>query len=268
MLKEVYKYFRWLSLDIVLGAIIFLSFLESFYNLSLSIHIYFALASAIWLIYTADHLVDSAKVRISQRREFHKKHFKTLIFLGGVVLALAFLNVYFLPYRILQNGAILSSFCIGYLLIVYFVPSLWFKEVLVSVGYASGVFLAPITLKETVNLFDIIFAIHLLVVALINLLVFSYYDKEEDEHSGFASLPIRLGLKKTQLLINVLVASSLVLSFFWMLIYDSLIELELIYVLMTLVLAAIYWKPSYFKIKERYRIAGDAIFYLPVLFLL
>ncbi|MFY0599202.1 MAG: hypothetical protein JXR03_05990 [Cyclobacteriaceae bacterium] len=268
MLAEGYKYFRWLSLDIVLGAIIFLAFLGSYYDTSFSFSIYFSLASAIWLIYTTDHLIDSAKAADSARRKFHKDNFKGLVFIGGVVLLLALVNVYFLPHDIIKNGAILSSMCIGYLLLVYFIRALWFKEILVAFGYGAGVFLVPVTENGAITALDLIFLLQLVLIALINLLVFSYYDMEEDSKVGFSSIAKQVGAKKARLLINSLILLSLIASAFILLTTEAALSFEVVYLSMTIILAVTFWMPYYFRVKERYRALGDAVFYMPLIFLL
>ena len=265
-LDRIYKYFRWLSLDIVLGAIFFLAYLESYYEVSLSFHVYYALGSAVWLIYTTDHLMDGNALEnpSSDRHRFHKKYSNWLVVVGGLVLILALVNVYFLDVRIIRNGAILSAVSIGYLLLVYFFRKLWVKELLVAIVYACGIFIGPLSMRSEVSVLDIILLLQLSGVALLNLLVFSFYDREADQKDGFNSLVLRIGEGKSRLLI--LLCSFLVITTCVLLGLSN--QIQCVFLLMTLILTVIFLFPQAFGQKALYRTIGDGIFYLPGLFLL
>ncbi|MEP4535063.1 MAG: UbiA family prenyltransferase [Cyclobacteriaceae bacterium] len=268
MVERGYKYFRWLSLDIVLGAIVFLAFLCQHYQITISIHVYFALASAVWLIYTADHLLDSRKPAISERRRFHKRHFRIIGVICGVTFSLALFNVYFLPVQVIKAGAVLSALCILYLTLVYFLRGLWFKELLVAFGYAAGVFLGPFSLSPKWELVDWLLVVELAIVALINLLIFSIYDLEEDQKEGFGSIPNRMGMEASKRLINLLLLSSVTLSLLIAGISSETSAILVVYLIMSLILGSVLWLPRYYGINERFRLVGDAVFFLPLLFLL
>ncbi len=266
-MDQYYKYFRWLSLDIVLGAIFFLVYLEDYYQIDLTIHVYFALASAVWLIYTVDHLIDAhtPATGLCERRNFHKSHTSNFILIGGLVLSLALVNLYFLESRILQMGALLSACCILYLLLVYFIKRIWVKELLVALAYASGIFIAPFV-YGSIGMYDLILALELTLVAFTNLLIFSKFDEVNDQVEGFGSLAIRLGKVKTDMIITMLLVGIIVFSgASYLLIYD---DIQLLYCAMTILLGCIYWRPAFFRKSERFRTVGDGIFYLPILFLL
>ncbi|MEQ8469972.1 MAG: hypothetical protein RIC35_02235 [Marinoscillum sp.] len=266
-MDHFYKYYRWLSLDIVLGAIFFLAYLEKFFQVSLAWNVYFALGSAIWLIYTTDHLIDAKSVDrpTSGRHLFHQRFFSLLIFAGGLIFMAALINIYFLDVRIIKNGALLSALCIGYLLAVYFFKKLWIKEVLVAGVYALGIFLAPATLTR-IELSAIPLIIQLFSVALLNLLVFSYYDVDSDKEDGFNSLVIRLGKVKSSQLIKgiVIVIIVSVICFSW----SEINQIQGLYFVMTCTLLLVHCAPKFFKVNDRYRTVGDGIFYLPGLLLL
>ncbi|MFY0607918.1 MAG: hypothetical protein JXR10_14465 [Cyclobacteriaceae bacterium] len=267
-MDQFYKYFRWLSLDIVLGAIFFLAYLGKYYGVEISLHVYFALGSAIWLIYTTDHLIDARSVSSpsNERHIFHQQNFKVLTIVGGMVMMLALANVYFLELVIIRNGAVLSAICVGYLLLVYLFKGLWVKEVLVAIAYASGIFLAPISLTTSAGRVDLMLVCQLAFIAFLNLLIFSYYDFQNDQKDGFNSLVIRLGKQKVQVLITFLSAFVIVMSLFnYITTYDSI---QLLFGMMTIILAAIYHLPRVFDSAERFRIVGDGVFYLAALFLL
>lgn len=265
-MDHIYKYIRWLSIDIVLGAIFFLAFLEKYYQVYLSIHVYFSLASAVWLIYTTDHLMDGASLESpsNERHLFHKRYFNWLIIIGGVVLILALVNVYFLDSIIVKNGAILSAISVSYLLLVYFFRKLWVKELLVALVYTLGIFIGPLSKVEAIGGYDVLLVSQLAGIALLNLLIFSYYDKASDQKDGFNSLIIRLGNTKSKWmifgLIIILISSILIIG-----IRE---EIQWMYLMMTALLTLVFYAPDTFSRNARYRTIGDGIFYLPGLFLL
>ena len=267
MIGQIYKYLRWLSVDIVLGAIFFLAYLGKYFQVEISIPTYIALASAIWLIYTADHLFDAYKTEepSTNRHAFHKWYFKQLILAGGLVMILALINLWFLDVQIIRNGAILSAISVAYLMLVYFVKRLWAKEILVAIVYATGIFLAPIS-EVGLDMYNGILVFQLAGIAFLNLLVFSKMDIESDARDGFNSIALKLGAQKSEMLILGIVLL-LFVSFIGMAnFYEG--RIQLLYGLMTGILFMINAKPSYFSVNERFRTVGDGIFYLPALFLL
>jgi 4-hydroxybenzoate polyprenyltransferase len=267
VIGQIYKYLRWLSVDIVLGAIFFLAYLGKLFQVNISFPTYVALASAIWLIYTADHLFDAYKTEEPSfgRHLFHKRYFKQLVFISGLVMILALINLWFLDVQIIRNGAMLSAVSVAYLMLVYFVKRLWVKEILVAIVYSIGIFLAPIT-KVGLDIYNSILVVQLVGIAFLNLLVFSKMDIESDQKDGFNSIALKLGLKKCNMLISTIVliifASNIALSS----LYEA--SSQLLYALMTAILFMIHLRPTYFSVNERFRTLGDGIFYLPALFLL
>lgn len=249
-----------------MGAIFFLTYLAHRYHVSFTWHVYFALGSAVWLIYTTDHLMDSAKVPADSgdRHSFHQRHYRILLFMAGLVLMLALINLFFLDELLIKAGALLSAVCVGYLMLVYFVKKLWIKELLVALAYASGIYLAPLV-EAGATWTDLLNVLELAGVAFLNLLIFSSFDAHKDFRDGFNSIVLRLGRTRTSLIIWTGAALLSVLSFaLWFRTGD---DLQLLYFMMTAVLVLVYAFPGYFSSVERFRTIGDGIFYLPLVFL-
>ena len=80
-MMEMVKYIRWLSLDIVLGGVIFLNFIGDQLKVEVPIVVSLALAVCIWLIYTLDHQRDVTlkSHQKGARRIFHKKNQRAII---------------------------------------------------------------------------------------------------------------------------------------------------------------------------------------------
>lgn len=268
-MKDQYKYFRWLSLDVVVGAIFFLFFLKEYYSIDVHLSVYLALASAVWLIYTTDHLIDARKVSkpSGARHQFHQRYFISILFSAGMVLTLALVNVYYLPEPVLRNGALLSSACVGYLMVVYFFKKLWVKELLVAAVYAIGIFLAPLTL--TGGGFagpDMVLVFQLTLIAFMNLMIFSFYDSVHDAKDGFGSLVLRLGPDRASVLIHSVALFSFMLAGILFVMNKEIIQL--LYLVMTALLHMLHLIPRVYSVNERFRTVGDAVFYVPAIFLL
>ena len=265
---NLYRYFRWLSLDIVLGAVIFLKFLGILYDVSIPFTVYLALAIAIWLIYSVDHLIDSRDVDSSDpRREFHKTYFKQIVFFAGLTAIIGLFDVYHLPIEIIRVGSILAACCVLYLMLVYFVPRLWFKELMVAFGYAAGIFMTPLVLVGSMQMTDFLLFTQLAILALVNLLIFSVYDREKDNNNGFGSMALALGSRSICLiwiLLFLLIGSSVGLS---MVLPEKYQMIQLIYLIMTCMLMGVMRFQLYFSQNERFRVVGDAIFFVPAIFL-
>lgn len=265
----LYRYFRWLSLDIVLGAIIFLSFLANLYQIDLSFQVYLALAIAIWQIYTIDHLIDARKsMHLDERRMFHRRHEHILIFVSGVLAVIGLINIYFLPIEIVRSGVILAAACVFYMMMVYFFRKLWFKEVLIAVGYACGIFLSPFSMSHSIEAVDLVILLQLAVLAFVNLSIFSYYDQEKDKKGGFGSIVLLMEDKSLHIirLLLLLVFGSCV--FFLLFLSEKYAVIQLVYLVMTLLFFVLIRFHFYFRAHERFRILGDAVFFVPVLFMI
>ena len=107
-LVNLFRYFRWLSLDIALGGAILVSFVGEQFNLEVGFFIQSAVFIAIWIIYTADHLRDAKNLENPSmpRHQFHKRNFKSIIWALGIMACLGFVNLFFLPQRVLIYGTV------------------------------------------------------------------------------------------------------------------------------------------------------------------
>lgn len=253
-------------MDVVLGAIFFLAYLEKHYQTDLSWNVYLALATAIWLIYTTDHLLDARSLNAptSDRHLFHKTYYNQLVFVAGLILCLGLVNVYFLEIEVIRNGAILSAVSVAYLVLVYLIRKLWVKELVVALVYALGVFLGPWSMIADLGYTDVLLLMQLVGIALLNLLIFSFYDRDTDRQDGFNSIVLRLGTNTSKYVIIVL-GLCLGLSCFTLGINQGVQKL---YLLMVCVLMVVYLLPGFFSKSSFYRTVGDGVFYLPGLFLL
>lgn len=267
-MMETLKYIRWLSLDIVLGGVVFLNFIGKQLKVEVPIEVSLAMAVCIWLIYSLDHQRD-VRHKIHQkgaRRIFHKKNQRAIILTSLFVAFLGLILLFYLPPDLIQSGFLLALICFLYLILSAELSSFLVKEVFVAVLYGGGIFLFPLIRIDQFEGIHGFILLQLSLLAFVNIVLISTFELEEDRFNGFASLSLSMGKRATSQLLGVLLIISglaaLIMSY-----YNYFMQLELIYFFATLQLTIILLRPSWFIKAERYRIFSDAIFFYPLIFL-
>ena len=277
MIGKIIHTARILSIDIAAGACVCTLFIAQYLKVQLPFLCVLALGICVWLIYTADHLIDAWKIKHqahSSRHYFHQKYFKTIVVIF-LLLALGSIGFLFLlPTIVVQWGILLMIFVAVYFLLMNFLKPNFLlpKELAAAILYASGIFLAPVSLTQqpvTVSL-TIVF-VQFLFIAFVNLIAFSLFEKELDERDGHFSFVKQVGVQTTHRLLtglSVLVIASTLLFIFYFPVKRPMFEVEVLLLGMSLTLLGIVSKPSVFGTHEVYRIVGDSIFFYPLVMLL
>lgn len=277
MFSKVAKYCNALSVDVALGSVIMTFFFANMFSASLPILFYLLMAIFIWCVYTLDHLIDAKDVQNEAgtfRHRFHQKYFKIIFPFWYVVFGAAFvLSFIFLPQKLLLGGMVIAVLVFVHLLLirlfrkdqVYFIP----KELMVSLIYFAGVLFAPLLYKnELVTLSRLTILVQFFIVVLLNLFIFSLFDRGVDESEGHRSLTVSKGkhyvIRMIQglLLINVVL---FVMNVFLLPVY--LWKYQLLVVLMSFSLGLIYKYFNFFAINDRFRLLGDFVFIYPLIML-
>jgi 4-hydroxybenzoate polyprenyltransferase len=249
-----------LSIDVALGSVCAALFFGKYVAVEISPVTLAVLALTVWIIYTVDHLMDAKRITgqaSSERHRFHQQHF---VLLRNAVICATLLTaalLFFLPVNLLLHGVILSAGVVTYILLHSYFP--YVKELAVAVIYTMGVFLPA---AQELKVMDYPFALltSFAIVALINLLLFSWFSEDEDRRDGISSLTTFAGRK-------VLVVISLALLIQLSLAIHSAFSSEfLILFAMSVALAAMLLFPAFFRKHDRYRI-GDAVFFVTLLYL-
>lgn len=268
------KYIRFLSLDVTLGAALLTTAISDFIGVELPLSVPVCLAISIWLIYTLDHLLDAKRSHeiTIERHLFHRRNFKILV-INLILIALAgFYVAWSLPTITFIYGLGLILLVLVYFTLIYFFKNFHFKEVLVAIVYASGVFLGPISLIENgVDLQIISLFTQLLFLALINLVLFSYNDLEKDQADGNPSIVIKLGREMTQQVLMLFFILLIVVqlgSLLFFLNNPEFLLFQILFILMTAVLLSLKKWNVFFALNSRYQLIGDSIFFLPAVWLL
>lgn len=276
IIRNILYYFNLLSLDVVLGAMAGMLFFSDLLDVDIPGSAYFLLGMAVWSIYTWDHLMDARSaldMPQSPRHQFHQKYFQFLLPLVFSCILIGCALLFFSEELqfLLTPGIVLGAVIVvwmGFLKITGTKVS-WLKEISTALIYVFGISLAPFTSLD----FDLvdqnfyIFAFIYFLAALVNLLMLSFLDAEEDQKDGFGSVLVlipKAGLKNLILLlaitgIGILVVLAIILPSFYH-VHSVILGLILGYHLI------LFFSKN--QTKDQVRRKSEALFLLPFLLLL
>jgi len=277
MLLRFYRTLSYLNLDVVAGAVICSCFAGKVLKVTEPTAVYnTCLALSIWLVYTIDRLIDitrKERTQLSRRHQFHKEYKRILWPLVIIVFLLnSWLAVTQLPYTMLVFGLLVVSGVAAYLIAVNMLPAgtgKWFqKEPLIALVYTTGVWGSKLWLVPAIffSAFMVI-VVPFFLLALMNLLVFSYFETDTDKENNQRSLSTLLGPETTGKIIMVLFA--LVLTINLTMVRMDATPLYLMIAItrtaMGFILFGLFYRSEFFYENELYRIIGDAVFMLPLI---
>jgi len=201
---RIYHFIRLFSLDIIAGALAAVVYSSSVMGIELPRTYFTVLALTVWLIYTADHLLDGAKTRGKSSSETHNFFYTykipiILIFL--LVLIFTFrLSMYRLDEKIIEFGMAPFVAVIIYLLLnrYYGNAPKWFfiKEVWISFIYTLAIWGGAVIYAG-----DIISPAQLLLIGSFgliifgNVLIYSIYERDSDSADDNKSIVRDFGLR-------------------------------------------------------------------------
>ena len=274
-MNQIYGWLRILSIDVVLGGIASGGMVARLLGIEMPLSWWLALPASIWVIYTADHLLDAWRLKSSAhtpRHLFHYQYFTPILVVWLILLIGCALWVpVVIPRPILFLGIGMGTLVLIHLALVRIIGDrvswLLHKELGVGLIYTGGIWGGPMVMKPEALSQEIwIMAGQFLALALINLLVFSLYEIEIDEVDGHTSFVRAIGRKNTQRLIlglsvitiaGAIPAGSDFTSLEWL--------IQLVYAFMLVVLCLITFLPERFGTDEKYRIWGDGVFLFPLI---
>ena len=194
LIQRVFQVISWLSLDVVIGAMASLYFFQELLHVSLDWPAFVLLGFAVWTIYNLDHLLDARKITStsSPRRAFHRKY---QVILGvGILIAvlLGLVGAFFWMGwgKEFQLTLILAFSMFGCRWAIQKFGPVLLKEVSIALFYVVGTIWLPLLRAEAADLSwaVLIFAALFFVLALLNLWMLSFLDREEDRQDGFLSI--------------------------------------------------------------------------------
>lgn len=228
-----------------------------------------SLGLTVWIIYTADHLLDVRKLKqvaSSQRHRFHQDNFRSLFIALIIAGCTNLLLVLFVRKQILIWGIGLSFFVLLYLFVQQ--KLVVFKELVISLLYSAGVLLPAMSLTAlTFSLVEGILIASFILTAFINLILFSWYGWNDDVTDNHSSLVTTLGRSRVKKILIILFLGQAI--FLGCLFLISPYQSEtLIFVAMNLILMILFLSPKKFSVDDNYRLIGDIVFLIPLPYIL
>ena len=264
---------RILSLDVALGACVSSWFVATIMGVSVSALVLFALGTAVWLIYTADHLWDAYRlnhVPHTLRHRFHQQRFHIILVAFGLMSLLGVISVFYLPPTILRLGILLLVGVAIYFLVFQFtnLKRYFPKEVTAALLYTTGIFLPTLAQLNTYPTELFLLSFQYFGLALTNLALFAWFEYRSDQLDTAHSLATQYGKEKakTIALVSLLVVLIVIIGSILWLPFDPLwLYAQLILLVMIAILSALLFQPDFFGQRERYRWIGDGVFIIPLL---
>lgn len=274
MLRKSWYLANILSLDVALGAIGFSALFAKIEHVEIPARLFFLLGSTVWIIYTADHLIDARNAstqKLSERHFFHKKYQFCCWFMIVILSIATFTGaILWLPTQVFYDALMIAACCVFYFFAVHFFQLKFSKELIVCIIYAIGICFLPFSLSTKWSMKLLISWAILTQLAGFNLVIFSYFSQAEDGHMQFPSIAtshprfttLLLPIQFWSLLISIGISYFLVdANILW-------ISLLIIFLIITLTLFVIWKFQAYYSINNRYRILGDGMMLLPYIILM
>jgi hypothetical protein len=267
VLTRIYRVFNLLSLDIAAGAICSACYFALIFDVVIRPHALASLGLTVWIIYTADHLLDARRIKgnaSTERHRFHQKHFRSLLVCLILAAAIDFILIFFIKTAVVYGGFLMSTLVVLYLLLHRALTFL--KEFFVATLYCCGILLPSITVTP-IPLSWIHFTLITLFysTALINLLMFSFFDVESDFADKHRSFVTSFGNQRTLQMIYLLFVINTLMCVYGFFYSAHRIEI-FIPCMMNMLLLIIVLFRKWFGQRDRYRLLGDAVFLLPLFY--
>lgn len=225
-----------------------------------------ALLSAVWCVYTGDHLLDARRPPTqgeSFRRVFHRRHARVISIAAFCSIALGLAAAWTLAPPIRLFGLGLSLLALAYLasaqgLLFASLP----KEPIAGLLYAAGIWGGPILMSEGSARWLLLAATLHGLAAILNLTMVGVFEAEADRIEGHRSLALRFGQRATTRAawfaasIGALVSVALAVTTG----HSALVWLVLAIQIATP--AALLLGRPWSERHERYRLWGDSVFLL------
>lgn len=268
-LDRFYRLINILSIDVALGSVCCALWFAKLFEVSLRPQALVVLGLTVWIIYTADHLLDARRTKgiaSTERHRFHQQNFSFLLITVILVTGIDFILIFFIRPVVLQWGLVLSGIMIVYFFIQRYLK--YMKEITIAIVFSCGVLLPSVAVtQKTMDVSLALIVAQFMLTALVNLLLFSWFDRHRDYQDGresFVTLAGERGSKKFMEAVFLLNVVLLIGSVFYL---PFMIGKVAILFFMNAVLIFMFVRPAYFQAHERFRLIGDAIFLMPIIYL-
>lgn len=265
---HIYSLLRLVSFDIVFGVISGAYFASRIFDVSPSIYFWITLGTTVWIIYTADHILDGIRTK-KYDSETYRFHFTNRIVLLSIVIFTGIISAIFV-FFFLEKELIIFGIYTFVLVIIYLLLNFAFrkrhrffpKELIIAALYTCGIFGGVLVLKGNVELLQVLVITNYFLLVLANVLVFSYFDSEKDRINKFNSLVVNFGRYLSKKVIFFILSIAFIISLVILFFYSQWI-IFIIFVFMNFTLLQVVLFSNYFKKKGYYCIVADAVFFYP-----
>ena len=269
-LERFYRILNLLSIDVALGAVCCALWFAKIFQVELRPQALMVLGFTVWIIYTADHLLDARKtvgMASTKRHRFHQQNFTALIVaLMGVALA-DIICVFFIKKVVFQWGVILSIMMLVYFLVQRYLKYL--KEFTIAILFSCGVLLPSLAqTQKQIDLSLSLLVAQFVLTALLNLILFSWFDRQNDLHDKRDSIVTVTGEKGAKRFLEAVFLLNIVLLVGSVIYVPNMIDEVAVLFFMNAILIFIFVRSQYFETSDRFRLIGDAVFLLPIIYFL
>ncbi len=278
-MNSLFRYIHILSLDVVIGSLASAIMVSKVLQFDPGFAWWIVLPVSVWIVYSADHLLDGYRLKSLTQNQCHLFHYKNrksiIILIVTFSMIVTFLVIRYLPIEILIFGIALGVFTLFYLILIHrkgiYAKIKLEKEFFISLIYTLGIWGGPIVLIEYHLTFpQLMILLIFLGIAFINTSLLSIFEYRTDEADEQQSIARRLGVKVTMKLLGALSLLLLVSLFGSVIFYHSQIQIlasNIILALMILVMLLMIYKQEYFQEGGKYKSLTEGVFWLPALML-
>jgi hypothetical protein len=253
-------------MDVAAGAVTGALFFAKIFDVVILLSGMVSLGLTVWIIYTIDHLIDARRITqmaSTERHRFHQLNFNVLFVLLMIATVIDGSQLLFIRRTVFLEGLGLAIVIVVYFLLQRYLKFL--KELIGALLYAGGVLLIPFSVKTSaLSTTQSLLIGQFVITALINLLLFSWFDKSQDEQDSHSSFATIMGGDATKNFLRALFILQSVLAFVQL--TSSEFKSTGIIVLMNALLLVIFLNRKYFETDDRYRLLGDAVFFVPLIY--
>jgi len=229
-------------------------------------------------VYTVDHLLDSLKRKEKSSSLRYRIHFKYRVLLITVIFLFSVFVLYAVFTNFLKDG-IIASIVLGFLLMFYFLlvllnrkkSKILQKEFFVAFFYTLGIWGFPMVFShELIPIWYFLMMFSFFLISASVLMNYSIVDIKTDLADNQNSLVVIFGVKKTISLMHIISGINFLLLILTVCFFPERNVISLIIILLVMIGAnlVLFLLRKKMEVLSWYKIFGELVFFLPILYLL
>ena len=241
------------------------------FDVNVPLGYWYALSASVWIIYLTDHLSDSFFLATKgniEKQQFFAQNARTIRFAIIVLASFILIDLYFLHFSIIIYGAIGGTIIFAYLFLnqfqsirnIYLFP----RELVTATFYTYGTWGVPFMLNHfNISPDTILYIIGFWLLALANLLIYSYFDFEDDERQQVQTLAVRISQKVCLWLSIIFLMLALIIYVLLAVAKGIELKFVLVGIVMDLILLQILIFRGFYVKNHKFGIIADLVFLVP-----